>query len=173
MNLRRLRSPRATGLLAGAAAPAILIVLAATDAGVSPESSHAASSVASAVEEGAPAAAVAVRPSVAQVRALEHSRRLLEAPIAGSPFRTPESANATALAPADADEPEQAAFEVSAIVNSPKGAIAVIEGKPRRVGDAVADGWSVAAIDPVALTVTLSRADGQATMLRMRRPTAR
>lgn len=44
--------------------------------------------------------------------------------------------------------------------------VAIIDGRVRRLGDEIGDGWLIAAIDPEARTVTLKMSDGTERILR-------
>lgn len=57
---------------------------------------------------------------------------------------------------------------LSAVMAAGEQAIAVIDGRIRRAGDSIAPGWTVAAIDRSAGTVTIRHASGAETILALR-----
>jgi hypothetical protein len=52
-------------------------------------------------------------------------------------------------------------FSVTSILPSPKNPLAVIEGKPRRIGDMISDGWIVESINGDDFTVTFVHDTGK------------
>lgn len=52
-------------------------------------------------------------------------------------------------------------FSVSSILPNPKNPLAVINGKPCRVGDQLGDGWKLQSIDGDARTVTVIHVSGK------------
>lgn len=111
-------------------------------------------------------AALALEPLPAKViAARDAAQRALAEPMGASPFARGAalSSNAGDDAPATTSASEAPAFAVSAILADRKGgpAIAVVNGKVRRVGDVAAPGWTVASIDAAAGEVALTGPEGQ------------
>lgn len=157
MKLRSIQSPRTAGLVAAIAPMAIVAFLALTDTGLNPSSARAGSSAIAALEAAGPVAPA--KPTAQQLAARERAEELLSRAFEGSPFRAP--AQAVVEAPAQAEKqpiaPETPTFTITSIINSPKGAIAVIAGRPRREGDIIEGGWIIAAIDAGTLEVSVTR----------------
>lgn len=107
-------------------------------------------------------------PTAEQASALAWLAQWRPAPSIATPFFHPapleeepdEPAEPEAPAPVAAQTPDPV-FTVSTIVDAPGGALAVINGKIRRVGDEIVGGWTLAKIDARAKLVDLSSPDGR------------
>lgn len=59
---------------------------------------------------------------------------------------------------------------LTSVMAGRRGAVAILNGKPRQIGDTLGNGWSVATIDPAAGVVTLRReSDGKTIAVSRRR----
>lgn len=58
-------------------------------------------------------------------------------------------------------------FELSSIMKTRRGDVALINGRLRHVGDEAAPGWTVSAIDPLGRAVTISGPDARTVTIRM------
>lgn len=125
-----------------------------------------ATTLANDAEEDAPTAPALEPLAPKVIAARDAAQRALAEPMGTSPFARaaalPSNDRDNAPAPA-ATTAETPAFAVSAILADRKGgpAIAVVNGKVRRVGDAVAPGWTVASIDAAAGEVALTGPEGR------------
>ena len=59
---------------------------------------------------------------------------------------------------------------LTSLMNTPRGAIAVIDGRPRRVGDRIADAATITAIDLETRTVTAALDGGHEVVLTLAQP---
>jgi hypothetical protein len=59
------------------------------------------------------------------------------------------------------DEPGAPSIHVTTIMPHPTRPLAVINGKPREIGDSVAPGWRLSGIDGKTRTVTITNPDGE------------
>ncbi|MFM9957168.1 MAG: hypothetical protein ACKVZJ_03765 [Phycisphaerales bacterium] len=124
---------------------------------------------------GASPAAVENAPNVGtpratpdQLAALERVRALRTASVGESPFR-PAPAPVEAPEPAPTPEPVPAPalmappeLTIRGVMRQADGSVrALIGGKLKGVGDEVAPGWTISAIDAGARSVTLTSSDGQ------------
>lgn len=122
----------------------------------------------------APGATLAPRPArpevaAAMARSNEIASALMDTTPLYYPPRVVEVVEAPApepvAAPVEAPKPkviEPPTASVSSIIRTADGkGIAVINGKLHRVGDSIAGGWKIIAIDPKARIVTLDHAETQ------------
>jgi len=168
-----LKSPRSAGLGA-TAAPVLVVALLVLMSGVSdPQRSVAEPGL---FEETALDSAIP-RPTLtpAQQAAIEYAASLPELDADASPFpegqpepQTPAPTNRSAP-----DQPEeQPMFTVTALVASDRGAVALINGKPHRQGDALPGGWSIQRIDAQKKIVVIEHGAGDTVRLQLHRPTS-
>lgn len=61
-----------------------------------------------------------------------------------------------------------AEFRLTSIATGARELMAVIDGRVRRVGEEVRDGWKVESIDKIAQTVTFSGPDGRSAIAKLR-----
>lgn len=170
MNLNRTQKQRAWA--AGALVAPVLLA-AATRIVLNAGPSVSAAGTA-AVAADAPPPAPSKPPTAEQVRAMQWLAGAARARAERSPMlhlKAPEPA-ATPAAAAQA-EPERAAerpaMALSAVLTRDGRVTALINGRLRGVGDEVAPGWTIEAIDGDALSVTVRGPDGQDAQIRGRR----
>lgn len=82
-------------------------------------------------------------------------------PVGEAPLVYPKAAPVEAASAAAAPVDPGPAISVNSIMAGRGGAMATVNGKLRRVGDEVAPGWKITAIDAGAGTVTVLHADGR------------
>ena len=112
------------------------------------------------VPDVAPAAAVRTfTPEEIAARTFAESKR--GQPVGEAPLVYPKPAPTEAPSVAAAAADPAPAISVNSIMAGRGGAIATVNGKLRRVGDEVAPGWKITAIDAGAGTVTVRHADGR------------
>jgi hypothetical protein len=90
-------------------------------------------------------------------------------PFAASPLAAHHVASIDA--PAETVVPIEIRFtgQLTSILETPQGSIALIAGKTRRVGDLLGNTWQLASLDPDAGTATLKHGTGAKQVLTMRR----
>lgn len=97
-------------------------------------------------------------------------RTLLAAPagptVVAAPLNRVETKAVPAPRPAARPAPS---FTLSSISRGAKQNIAVVDGKLRRAGDDLGEGWSIAGIDPTAGEVRLAGPDGETMTLSIRK----
>lgn len=161
---------------AGAAALGLAVLPALAVLGVRAVSPEGAPSTARAAAAAGVEAAPAALPtaSAEQKGLLAAQREAAAAPFGPCPLAMPQTTALRVAAPEPPAEREEPApeFALSGIVRGGGGAMAVINGRPRRLGDEVEKGWFVGGIDPGAgevrletpagrrVTITLRRSDG-------------
>ncbi|MEK6703297.1 MAG: hypothetical protein AABZ53_13620 [Planctomycetota bacterium] len=112
---------------------------------------------------------VARRPQDDLARAITAT---LTNPLGPCPLFVPEI-HRTAAPPSPSDIPgipmvAVADFRLTSIATGGRELMAVIDGRVRRIGDEVREGWKVESIDRVAQTVTFSGPLGRSTVARLR-----
>lgn len=113
-------------------------------------------------DEPAPSAPALFKPNDKELKAAAYAASKRDEPIGPAPLLYPKAAAAErAPAPAAAPADPTPTLTVNSIMAGRGGAMATVNGKLRRVGDEVAPGWKVSAIDPVEGTVTVAHADGR------------
>lgn len=97
-------------------------------------------------------------------------RSLLEAPVGPTVVAAPQNRiePKTVAAPRPVARPTPT-FSLSSISRGAKQNIAVVDGKLRRPGDDLGEGWSVAAIDAASGEVRLAGPDGETMTLSIRK----
>lgn len=155
------RAARERVLLAGAfAAPlALALALRALGSGPGPATAFADEDLFD-MPEPAPLATVRTfTPEERAAAAFAASKRA--EPVGEAPLVYPKAAPVEATSAAAAAVDPAPAISVNSIMAGRGGAMATVNGKLRRVGDEVAPGWKIAAIDAGAGTVTVRHADGR------------
>lgn len=155
------RAARERLLLVGAfAAPlALALALRALGSGPGPAAAFADEELFD-MPDPAPAATVRTfTPEELAAAAFAESKRA--EPVGEAPLVYPKAAPVEAASASAAPVDPGPAISVNSIMAGRGGAMATVNGKLRRVGDEVAPGWKITAIDAGAGTVTVRHADGR------------
>jgi len=155
------RAARERLLLVGAfAAPiALTLALRALGSGPGPATAFADEELFD-MPEPAPVATIRTfTPDELAAAAFAESKRA--EPVGEAPLVYPKAAPTEATSAPAAPVDPGPAISVNSIMAGRGGAMATVNGKLRRVGDEVAPGWKITAIDAGAGTVTVRHADGR------------
>jgi hypothetical protein len=110
----------------------------------------------------------------AQHRLREEQLRLEVAPFGPAPLRSTEVRPVPVMpeeTPVDPESPDpKRLFSLSSIMRTPQGPLAVVNGKVRKPGTSLTDGWTIESIDADAGEVHLRREDGTIGRLSLTRP---
>lgn len=161
-----LRKTKLAGI-AAAVAPAALILLA--DAFGRPVLAPARRAEAVLAIDASHIARASIKPSAAQIAAAEFAALAIVGPSGGPPFHyparaataQPERKIASAPLPQEPQVDPAPALSLTMIMAGGREPIAMLNGKPQRVGEEIAPSWTLTAIDRTAGTATISHEDGR------------